>query len=93
MSSAFTMPATIAGAHTFSGAVTLSDDLNHDGAGVGFFGTTPTTAAGAVSDFARSDMNGVNPVNQANLEADLDGIGARLAAIIDALQRHGLMGA
>ena len=36
-----------AGAVSFGGVATLSGDLNHDGASIGFFGTTPVAQAGA----------------------------------------------
>ena len=99
MSAAFTVPRTITGAHTFSTAptfsngVTIDGGIEHLGAQVGFFGTTPTTQAPLVADYGPSDISGSGSVDPDVVASNLQGIATAVNAIIDTLQRHGLMGA
>lgn len=78
---------TIAGSGTFTGAVQMSGDLNHDGIGVGFYGTTPA-AVSAV--YTRTATVVESRTLAANASATAANNNAVLAAIIADLQSVGL---
>jgi len=57
-----TVANTVAGTQTFSGTVTLSGALDHDGTTVGFYGVTPTTRPTAYTQtYSTADKTHANP--------------------------------
>ena len=69
----------------------VAGSINHDGSSIGFFGSTPATQATNIPDFAASaNVGGSVNCTQATVD-DLTTISATLNAVLDVLERHGLM--
>ena len=79
---------TIAGDGAFTGEVQLSGDLNHDGLGVGFYGTAPAAQSAA---YTRTATVVESRVLNANAVAAIANNNAVLAALIADLQAIGIL--